>query len=1314
MKSTQKQHIHHIIFICLLMVVGWGQCIEGEEVELWGVCYNIEETTELDLSGSGLHGEIPPEIGNLTNLEKLYLNNNYITGNIPPEIGNLTNLEYLYLNNNWLYGDIPIEIGNLSDLIRFNIENNYFHGLIQESLCDLNLNWSSSFNSLSNNRFCPPFPDCINDIGSQNSDQCSNGNCIEGEEVSLWGVCYNIETTTELTNSINDYGIISPRIGELINLTHIDIGHGDDLIGPIPREIGNLTELEYLDLRGNNLCGYIPEELWSLTNLVHLDLEDNKFFGPIPNEIGNLTHLEYLNLRENRFFEQLPTEIVNLSQLIHFGYGDNNLSSNQIYYNTFEFPSWIYSLINLEYLYLSDNPFTGEISQEIQNLINLQHLDLSNNELTGEIPSEIGQLTNLNQLYLDDNQLNGLIPEEICNQGDNHPTLMNNQLCPPYPECMTEEDIGEQDTSECEEPSLCNEETEVELWEVCYNIEETTYLDLSDSNLTGEIPPEIGNLINLNYLNLSNNQLTGNIPSEIGNLIYLETLILGSTMGVDWISNQLTGSIPSEIGNLVNLYYLSLSNNLITGNIPSEIGNLENLGYLSLKHNQLTGEIPPEIGNLLNLENLNLSNNQFVGDIPSEIGNLFMLVGLYLSNNQLMSIPNNLDNLTYLFYLGLNNNQITYLPESICNFSDNVIINFSFNYICSEYPQCIDFVNQQYCEEIFCPDDFIEINNDCFYHEDLDFLEELKVTNESLNSQDLLDIGEYQFWNEGRLSQLYLGGQGLTSIPNNIENLENLKWLRICDNELSSIPESIGNLENLITLDSWGNNLNSLPESIGNLTNLNCLSLFQNQLTSIPESLGNLDSLQTLLLNQNQLTSIPESVGNLSNLQSLWLNHNQLISLPDSFHFYELYDLRLYDNYLTDIPYYLIEIDYLNKYINLQNGSDIIELNNGYGNNLVSYTFISNDTHTDGITFIYNQPPNFILGQGVGLFFNGYSNYGYEQWSGNLSNIEITSGYWINLQEPQESISILEFDNSDVEYNLGTGNNLISYPKKQPMSTLELPEELLDITNFILGQGQGLFKDSDGEWSGNLSELNPNKGYWINVDEPITFQYPQETTLLSKTYHPMDVYDGIPKEFHFFQSTEQSFYLINNIELNNQSINSDDYVILSYNNNELTGSGLYTGNNSTIVTMGKEITEGTEQFHQMGDTPTFKLYNKSTDELIPLYGDVPSWTSNNFQEIELLKGEEDVIPEEYEFGVSVYPNPFNPTTTINVMLSEDNLTEVKVYDIQGKHIITLMNQQMKQGHHQIEWNGENLSSGTYFIRINSGEFSDVKKVVLVK
>ena len=67
------------------MSVGWGQdCIEGVEVELWGECYNIEETIILELPNSGLSGEIPPEIGDLINLTYLNLFSNQLTGDIPP------------------------------------------------------------------------------------------------------------------------------------------------------------------------------------------------------------------------------------------------------------------------------------------------------------------------------------------------------------------------------------------------------------------------------------------------------------------------------------------------------------------------------------------------------------------------------------------------------------------------------------------------------------------------------------------------------------------------------------------------------------------------------------------------------------------------------------------------------------------------------------------------------------------------------------------------------------------------------------------------------------------------------------------------------------------------------------------------------------------------------------------------------------------------------------------------------------------------------------------------------------------------------
>ena len=157
----------------------------------------------------------------------------------------------------------------------------------------------------------------------------------------------------------------------------------------------------------------------------------------------------------------------------------------------------------------------------------------------------------------------------------------------------------------------------VELWGECYSIENTDSLDLSDSglsNIIDSIPPEIGNLTNLEWLYLHTNSLTGSIPSEIGNLTSLTHLWLGY--------NQLTGEIPSEIWNLTNLTALWLMGNQFTGSIPSEIGNLTNLTSLILGDNQLTGSIPSEIGNLTNLESLYLNNNQLTGEIPETICNL--------------------------------------------------------------------------------------------------------------------------------------------------------------------------------------------------------------------------------------------------------------------------------------------------------------------------------------------------------------------------------------------------------------------------------------------------------------------------------------------------------------------------------------------------------------------------------------------------------------------------------------------------------------------------------------------------------------------
>lgn len=117
--------------------------------------------------------------------------------------------------------------------------------------------------------------------------------------------------------------------------------------------------------------------------------------------------------------------------------------------------------------------------------------------------------------------------------------------------------------------------------------------------------------------------------------------------------------LPPEIGNLTNLETLWLNHNDLL-RLPPEIGNLSNLQSLILNHNQLS-RLPAEIGNLTNLQELDLAYNQ-LSSLPSTIGNLENLNQLYLSHNQLRSLPVSMGKLDSLAWLDLSENQLSSLP----------------------------------------------------------------------------------------------------------------------------------------------------------------------------------------------------------------------------------------------------------------------------------------------------------------------------------------------------------------------------------------------------------------------------------------------------------------------------------------------------------------------------------------------------------------------------------------------------------------------------------------------------------------------------
>ena len=89
------------------------------------------------------------------------------------------------------------------------------------------------------------------------------------------------------------------------------------------------------------------------------------------------------------------------------------------------------------------------------------------------------------------------------------------------------------------------------------------------------------------------------------------------------------------------------------------------------------------------------------------------------------------------------------------------------------------------------------------------------------------------------------------------------------------------------------------------------------------------------------------------------------------------------------------------------------------------------------------------------------------------------------------------------------------------------------------------------------------------------------------------------------------------------------------------------------------------------------------------------------------------LPETYCLGKN-YPNPFNPATTIPFDLPEDSKVKITIFDLTGRLVMELINENRSAGYHTLQWDASNLPSGVYLYRMQAGNFSDMKKCLLVK
>ncbi|KAM3391818.1 hypothetical protein ACQJBY_013121 [Aegilops geniculata] len=350
-------------------------------------------------------------------------------------------------------------------------------------------------------------------------------------------------------------GQMPPCIANLTLLTRIHLPN-NQLRGPIPTELGQLNTLRYLNLSSNNLSGMIPSTLPSCSQLRVIDLGSNSFSGEIPPNLSQCSNMQQLKMDHNRLIGGIPEGLGILRNLSVLHLAGNTLTGN--------IPLSLGTSCALHSVNLTDNSLTGPIPSLLANSSSLQFLVLTKNQLGGEIPSAIFNNTSLKILSLGVNNFIGSIPAVFPNFDDSplqHIVLASNNLAGAIPSTLG-------------------------------NFSSLRWLLLSQNNFQGSIPAsigqiplEIGSLVNLGALNISNNQLSGEIPSTLGECVHLESLHMEG--------NTFHGSIPQPLMNLRGIIVMDLSQNNLSGEIPNFFQSFSSMKLLNLSFNNLEGPVPP-------------------------------------------------------------------------------------------------------------------------------------------------------------------------------------------------------------------------------------------------------------------------------------------------------------------------------------------------------------------------------------------------------------------------------------------------------------------------------------------------------------------------------------------------------------------------------------------------------------------------------------------------------------------------------------------------------------------------------------------------
>ncbi|CAL9218368.1 unnamed protein product [Arabidopsis halleri] len=640
----------------------------------------------LDLSETSISGNIPDSISNLKHLNVLEFHDCSLTGKIPPSIGNLSHLTSLTLSSNTFAGEIPSSFQNLNQMTNLDVEDNKLGRNFPILL--LNLTKMLSL-SLSYNQFAGTLPPNMSSLSNLESFVAIGNSFVGTFPSSLFTI--TSLTYIDLKNNQLNGTLEFENMSTPSKLQTLSLGN-NNFRGPIPRAFSNLLNLEMLDLSLFNIQGPVDFSIFShlkslqVLFLSHLNTTTSIELKAILSCIKSVSSLDlsanHISVANTSSFTDLSSQLnyLNLSGCgirafpefirIQQQMRRLDLSNNRI---TDQVPGWLWSLPELQMVYLSNNSFSGfnGFTRDLSRM-QLYILDLSKNNFSGEIPKPICGMRSLGVLDFSRNKLNGSVPQclsilikrslQVLNLGDNHLSgvlpeiFMNgsnlrslnvgqNQLVGKLPRSF----------SGCSSLEVLKVERNrindtFPFW--LKSLQQLQVVILHSNEFHGSLQdhPKVASWFpQLRIIDISHNAFTGTLPSDyfmywiamsserdgselkyIGDFTYYQdsmvlankgveldyTKILTLFTAIDFSGNRLRGKIPESVGLLKNLIVLNLSSNSFSGNIPSSLANLTELESLDLSYNKLSGQIPPALGGLTSLSNITVSNNTLVGPIP--------------------------------------------------------------------------------------------------------------------------------------------------------------------------------------------------------------------------------------------------------------------------------------------------------------------------------------------------------------------------------------------------------------------------------------------------------------------------------------------------------------------------------------------------------------------------------------------------------------------------------------------------------------------------------------------------------------------------